>query len=76
MDKAIPSSNQVKPGISVRHGPVQEMEIDEPSQKGHNTNGNVNGKRKERSRMSNGKSYKDATSEDDEDKPSVNQLCI
>ena len=76
MDKAIPSGDHVKAGISVRHGPLQVMEIDEPGQNGHKINGNVNGKRKERASMTNGKSYKDNSSEDEEDKPLVYHLGI
>jgi DNA topoisomerase-1 len=66
MDKGQPSNGTLNPGISIRMGPVQEMEVDEeaPAKNG------VNGKRK--SRGSIGKMYKEATSsEDEEDKPLV-----
>lgn len=47
--------------LSLRNGPVQEMDIDT------SPNGAVTGKRKSRASLSNGKSYKEATdSEDDE----------
>lgn len=69
LDKANPGEN-LQAGISIRNGPLQEMDIDEPSLKDAKTNGNVSGKRK--SRPSNGKSYKDVSSEDDgDDKPLV-----
>ena len=67
MDKANPPALHGAPGISIRNGPVDEMDIDEPV-----TNGNPNGKRKARGSMSNVKSYKEASGEDDEDdKPLV-----
>jgi DNA topoisomerase-1 len=62
MDVETPSSDQVQPGISIRNGP---MEVDEPQ-----TNGNAHGKRKSRGSLPNGKTYKDASSEED-DKPLV-----
>jgi len=58
--KANPSSNgRVQPGISIRMGPVQVMDIDKPQANGH-----ANGKRK--SRGSAGQSYKDMSSSDDD----------
>lgn len=69
MDKEVPSSNgqngQLEVDISIRNGPVREMDIDEPG-----TNGLANGKRKQRASI-NGKSYKEATSSDEDDKPLV-----
>lgn len=62
MDKANPPAAHGAPGISIRNGPVDEMEIDEPA-----ASGNANGKRKSRSSMGNGKSYKEASEEDDEE---------
>ena len=67
MDKANPSTNHVDPGMSVRFGPVEKMDVDDPIENGAKTNGNVNGKRKSRQSMSNGKSYKDASSDDEEE---------
>ncbi|KAF2464040.1 uncharacterized protein BDR25DRAFT_99044 [Lindgomyces ingoldianus] len=64
LDKQIPSNGHVEPGISIRMGPVEDMDIDAPL-----TNGNVNGKRKSRGSIANGKSYKDASSSDEDDKP-------
>ena len=67
MDKANPPAAHAAPGISIRNGPVDEMEIDGPV-----LNGNANGKRKARSSMGNVKSYKEASGEDGEDgKPLV-----
>lgn len=63
MDEETPSGDHVEPGISIRMGP---MEVDEPA-----TNGNTNGKRKARASLTNGKSYKDASSSEDDDKPLV-----
>ncbi len=49
MDKQTPANGNVKPGISVAMGPVQEMDADRPT-----TNGTTASKRK--SSMANGKS--------------------
>lgn len=72
MDKEIPSTGHVEPGISIRMGPVDDMDVDEPA-----TNGNANGKRKARSSITNGKTYKDDSSSDDDDKPLVrtHEIC-
>ena len=59
-------NGDVEPGVSVRMGPVEEMDVDTPP-----ANGNVHVKRKARSSMTNGRSYKEASSSDDEDKPLV-----
>ncbi|KAF1946333.1 hypothetical protein EJ02DRAFT_336762 [Clathrospora elynae] len=64
MDAEIPSNGHVEPGISIRMGPVDNMDVDPPE-----TNGTTNSKRKARSSITNGKSYKDASSSDDDDKP-------
>jgi DNA topoisomerase-1 len=66
MDKQVPSNGHIEPGISIRMGPVDDMDVDTPD-----TNGNANGKRKARSSISNSKSYKDASSSEDDDKPLV-----
>ena len=76
MDKANPPSKNAAPGISIRNGPVVEMEmdIDGPSINGLETNGRDGGKRKARNSTGNQKSYKEATDEDDDDeKPLVRQ---
>ena len=62
MDREEPSGNTVAPGISIRHGAVDEMDIDKPA-----TNGTITGKRKGRESLSNGKNYKESSSENDED---------
>ncbi|KAK8236374.1 DNA topoisomerase 1 [Phyllosticta capitalensis] len=65
MDKDAPMSNgQLEPGISIRNGPVEPMDVDAPA-----TNGAMNGKRKSRASV-NGTCYKEASgSSDDDDKP-------
>ena len=67
MDKANPDAENAAPGISIRNGPLEEMDIDESKA----TEIQTNGKRK--SRHSNAKSYKEASEDDDEedDKPLV-----
>jgi DNA topoisomerase I len=66
MDKEIPSNGHLGPGISIRNGPVGEMDVDarEPA-----TNGVSNGKRKSRGSIR--KAYKEATSSDEDDVPLV-----
>jgi DNA topoisomerase-1 len=59
MDKSITSTNGLPAGISIANGPVDEMEIDDPK--------TAIGKRKSRQSLTNGKSYKEESSEDDED---------
>jgi DNA topoisomerase I len=66
MDKAIPSGSRVQPGISIRNGPVQEMDLDDAPLNGKAT---VTGKRKSRSSLN--KSYKEASSGSEDDKPIV-----
>jgi DNA topoisomerase-1 len=58
VDREIPKTNgAVKPGISIANGPVDAMDIDKP-------NGTTNGKRK--ASLPNGKSYKDASDDEDD----------
>ena len=67
MDRQIPSTVNGAPGISIRNGPMEEMDIDD-----HEQNGKASNKRKARASMGNGKSYKEISDEDDEDgKPLV-----
>lgn len=66
MDKQVPSNGHVEPGISIRMGPVDDMDVDAPA-----TNGNANGKRKARTSTAKGKTYKDASSSEEDDKPLV-----
>ncbi|KAH6637951.1 DNA topoisomerase 1 [Boeremia exigua] len=62
MDKQLPANGHVEPGISIRMGPVDAMDVDAP-------NGTANGKRKSRGSIPTA-SYKDRSgSEDDDDKP-------
>lgn len=71
MDKAkdlsSPAMGIAKTAISIRNGPVEEMDVD----KSPMTNGHANGKR---SRTSTGKSYKEASGSDDEDEPLVSYV--
>lgn len=66
LDAEVPSNGHVEPGISIRMGPVDSMDVDAPA-----TNGDANGKRKARNSVGNSKSYKDASSSEDDDKPLV-----
>lgn len=70
MDKQVPATNgqngQLEPGLSIRMGPVTEMDVD-----GSATNGLTNGKRKSRASINGGKTYKEASSSDEDDKPLV-----
>ena len=63
MDKANRAGKDAPAGVSVRNGPVEEMDLDEPT---------VNGasKRKARGSIGTGKSYKE-TSDEEDDKPLV-----
>ncbi|KAL8909384.1 MAG: hypothetical protein Q9207_000219 [Kuettlingeria erythrocarpa] len=60
MDAAIKPAKHAAPGISIRNGPVEDMELDSRAA--------TNGKRKARVSNGNGSSYKDASDEED-DKP-------
>lgn len=71
LDRAIPSNDHVAPGISLANGPMEAMELDEPRVKDSKSNGVANGKRKARQVVKNGPNNKDATSEFEDDKPSV-----
>lgn len=62
MDKSNPPAAGGAPGISIRYGPMEEMDIDGPVMNGH-----AGSKRKARSSTGNGKTYKEATEEDEED---------
>ncbi len=61
MDKANPDAKNGAPGISIRNGPMDKMEIDGPEVNGAST------KRKGRGSMGKGKTYKEASDEDDEE---------
>jgi len=67
MDKETPSNGHVEPGVSIRMGPIEEMDVDTPV-----TNGNANGKRKARSSLTN--TYKEASSSEEDDKPLVRSI--
>ena len=70
IDKANPSPKNAAPGISIRNGPMVEMEIDEPVMNGTDVNERASGKRKARNSTGQRKSYKEASDEEDE-KPLV-----
>lgn len=72
VDKANPAPKNAAPGISIRHGPMVEMEIDEPAVNRTDVNGNASGKRKARNSTGQRKSYREASDEEDE-KPLVRQ---
>ncbi|CAF9921993.1 MAG: DNA topoisomerase 1 [Heterodermia speciosa] len=59
MDKANKAANNAPAGISIRNGPVDEMDLDEPTANGTS-------KRKARGSMGNGHSYKEMSEEEDE----------
>ena len=70
IDRANPSPKNAAPGISIRNGPMVEMEIDEPVVNRTEVNGIASGKRKARNSTDQRKSYKEASDEEDE-KPLV-----
>ena len=69
MDRALPSKSSVRPGISVRNGPIDQMDVD-----GGANGAAVNGKRK--SRTSAITTYREASSgsDDEDDKPLVRPI--
>jgi DNA topoisomerase-1 len=69
LDKAHPSTKSVQPGISIRNGPVEEMDIDEP-----HVNGTANGKRKSRGSAGPKTTYKEESGSDTDDLPLV-RIC-
>ena len=69
LDQAIPSGKEVLPAISLRNGVVDEMELDVDSPRVLKSNGH--GKRKG---MTNGSANKNASSNDDDDKPLVRDV--
>ena len=66
MDKAQPAINGAA-GISIRNGPIEEMDVDGPQLNGH-----ASAKRK--ARNSNAKSYKEESEESDDAAPLVRDL--
>lgn len=73
MDKANPTPKNAAPNISIRNGPVLEVQADGANAKALGTNGRDNGKRKARSSTGNKKSYKEDTDEDEDEEPLVRQ---
>jgi DNA topoisomerase I len=68
MDKAIPSTGHVQPGISIRNGPMEEHDHPMPDVNGVKINGSTS-KRKSRGSLS--KPYKDADTSDEDNEPLV-----
>jgi DNA topoisomerase-1 len=66
MDKSNPAGEVSQAGISIRNGPVDEMDIDGPATDTHLVNG-AKGKRKSRASLGNTKTYKEASSDPDVD---------
>ncbi|KAI9828691.1 MAG: DNA topoisomerase 1 [Thelocarpon impressellum] len=64
MDEADPPHNGVRPGISIRNGPLEKMELDPPA-----TNGANIGKRKARESITKAMNYNESTSDEEDDKP-------
>ena len=60
MDKNTSSNGHLNAGISIRMGPVEEMDVDGP-----HVNGHTNGKRKSRGSIGAKKTYKEDSSDDD-----------
>lgn len=73
MDKANPTPKKAAPNISIRNGPVLELQADGSRATALGTNDRDNGKRKARSSTGNRKSYKEDTDEDEDEKPLVRQ---
>jgi DNA topoisomerase I len=72
MDSGTSSPNRpLNPGLSVRMGPVDDMDVDSPAEKANGANGQANGKRKARTSTGTTKSYKEASSSEEDDKPLV-----
>ncbi|KAI9755937.1 MAG: hypothetical protein M4579_004068 [Chaenotheca gracillima] len=69
MDGDCPSTNQAEAGISLRNGPIEEMDVDEPEVNAVVTNGTGSSKRKGRVSAGQGKSYKEESSDEDDDVP-------
>ena len=63
MDKEQPAANGAV-GISIRNGPVDEMDVDSPQLNGHTL-------AKRKARNSTAKSYKEDSNESDDDAPMV-----
>lgn len=73
MDKANPTPKRALPGISIRNGPVDEMDIDDPGDHDLAVTGTATGKRKARQSLTNGKgkNYKEVSSDEGGNEPLV-----
>jgi DNA topoisomerase I len=66
------TNGHVDPGISIRMGPVEPMDIDDPDAVTSPVNGIAAAKRKSRGSLGKAKSYKEASnSEGEDDEPLV-----
>jgi len=65
MDKEVPTNGHIDAPVSIRHGPVEKMDINTPAR----TNGAASSKRKSRGSLTNGKSYKEASSSESDEQP-------
>ena len=64
MDEEVPSKDQVEPGISIRNGPADEMDVDTQNINGVSMNGVGAGKRKSRQSLTKGKKGEGSTGSD------------
>lgn len=72
MDKTLPPTSDVQPGVSIRNGPVQEIEMADAN--GATTNGDT-AKRKSRASLQR-PSYAEMEGSEDDDKPLVSTDLI
>ena len=68
MDRSQPAANGAA-GISIRNGPIEEMDVDGPQVNGHTAT-------KRKARNSTAKSYKEDSNESEEDAPLVCDLSL
>lgn len=64
MDDQFPSNGRVEPGVSLRNGPIEELDAPE-------TNGSAAGKRKSRTSLGKSVSYAEVGSSEEDEKPLV-----
>ena len=68
MDQQTPSDGHVEPGVSIRMGPVEPMDVDPPA--------STNGKRKARNSLNANKTYREASSSSEDEKPLVRAQLV
>ena len=74
MDKANPVGKNTAPGISIRNGPVEEMDLNGPSMNGFGPNGTK--KRKARDSIGKTKNFHQDNDEDGDEKPLVRLALV